>query len=1137
MRHQTNSKNSVSNMISAISRSAVVALMTIILSYSASITLAADSAEKISSDQKTVEMHLEAAKVAVKRSLFEIAQQEISSCQEFSSSLTPGQKQAIAQLQESIDAGTKPAVEVATETVKAEVEEVKAPEVAVETAAQEEVKAEVKETVKPEVKKSGSWNIFKRSKKLTEDELKQINYLLARATQAHLAGKYAQAIELYDDVLEIDPENQKATEGKASEIYNLSIQKKVVAEKDKPSAIDEFIAKQNVQVQQIESYWQTTKIVSADYVKAGKYDDAISAITKAIVNFDGHKQTLGNEKYVMLSNEANKTLDLVKNKQAKAESMRIDQQRQNALKIQLEAEAEIQGNRDAKVNSLLNRSREFTRLGQYDSAIATLETLLEIDPTNAHALHEKDTLVDIRFKDRQIQARKTGLRNEADALAGARDAANPPAEGKIVVYPDNFEQMTKNRIPKDTTAESLKRQTNTLERLDTTLVELYYDGEALDYVLSDIADKSSPNENERITIFAKWPKIRNEANIEQDARVTIPQTTVPISQALDMVLSYVSGEADAKLGYEVNEFGLVEVSIASKTYGYTFETYYVADLTQSSQSMGGGGMGGMGGGMGGYGGNSRNSGMGGNSRNGGSSRSSSRNSGFGGSSRNSGRNSGGFGGGYGRYEVPEYYNDNGNPYSNPMEPVNVPTSYTQPAGRVQNTQFGMGGGMMGGRGGMGGGMMGGRGGMMGGMGGGMMGGRGGMMGGMGGMMGGMGGQANIYEQYQLQDLIMSTIAPETWLYGNNNFGNNRLGQQGGVGAGALGAAGNAQNLGSMDQPQGEIKFYGTTIMGVFQIPEVHRQIDTLLKQLRATRGDLVSIEARLLQISSNFLEDIGMDVDFLINSNAVGYDNLSDITVNQNTLDFTSPPSVTSVPGTLGGGALAEAFQVSGSFLDNVQVDFLIKATHAHKRNKALTAPHVTVFNGEYAEISFNTIRPYVASVTAVTDYGVGLYEPEIEEDESGISLSVSPVITADKRYVQLAVNFEQNLTREMVSFTYATGTDNTNTTTTGINPQNTQSVTIQQPITDENFIQTYVKVPDGGTLLLGGQKLVGESEKEAGVPGLSTIPILSRLFSNRSIVKDENILLILLKPQIILQDEAEAEVLGSLDQTVGMNN
>ena len=82
----------------------------------------------------------------------------------------------------------------------------------------------------------------------------------------------------------------------------------------------------------------------------------------------------------------------------------------------------------------------------------------------------------------------------------------------------------------------------------------------------------------------------------------------------------------------------------------------------------------------------------------------------------------------------------------------------------------------------------------------------------------------------------------------------------------------------------------------------------------------------------------------------------------------------------------------------------------------------------------------------------------------------------------------------------------------------------VQQPELQITEVRTTVSVPDGGTLLLGGQTLAGEIEREAGVPILSKIPFLKRLFTNRSMAKDEQVLLILVKPTIIIQREQRAE-------------
>jgi general secretion pathway protein D len=319
-------------------------------------------------------------------------------------------------------------------------------------------------------------------------------------------------------------------------------------------------------------------------------------------------------------------------------------------------------------------------------------------------------------------------------------------------------------------------------------------------------------------------------------------------------------------------------------------------------------------------------------------------------------------------------------------------------------------------------------------------------------------------------------------------------------------------------------------------------------------------------INSNFLEDIGVDVDFFLNLGNAGYDPTVDaggnpltnpvygnqlltqrtnpgpwnrttpITVGQNSFDWASP-SATAVPGTLGGGGVPSAFSIAGSFLDNIQVDFLMRATQAHQRSRSLEAPHVTVFNGEEATVSFYTQQPYVSGLEAVTNSRVGLYTPEIDTTGTGITLIISPAISADKRYVILNVEVMQQKLLEIKTFIVnepgagaadVTADEEGNLeTTTG---STASTGTLQQPVTQMNNIQTRVSVPDAGTLLLGGQKLTGEIEKEIGVPGLSKIPIIKRLFTNKSLVKDESVLLILIKPKIILQGEQEELRFGSLN-------
>ncbi len=58
--------------------------------------------------------------------------------------------------------------------------------------------------------------------------------------------------------------------------------------------------------------------------------------------------------------------------------------------------------------------------------------------------------------------------------------------------------------------------------------------------------------------------------------------------------------------------------------------------------------------------------------------------------------------------------------------------------------------------------------------------------------------------------------------------------------------------------------------------------------------------------------------------------------------------------------------------------------------------------------------------------------------------------------------------------------------------------------------------------MLLGGQRLVTEIEVETGVPVLSKIPILNRFFTNSVTSREEQTLLILVKPTVMIQSEEE---------------
>ena len=367
---------------------------------------------------------------------------------------------------------------------------------------------------------------------------------------------------------------------------------------------------------------------------------------------------------------------------------------------------------------------------------------------------------------------------------------------------------------------------------------------------------------------------------------------------------------------------------------------------------------------------------------------------------------------------------------------------------------------------------------------------------------------------------------------------------------------------------------------IYNTSDAHGQIRGLLDQLRATRALQIAMEARFLNVTSNFLEEFGVDLDFVFNSGSAGYDQgygnasaalrdpatgaivlvprtysqigslpatpgfgtpiaqgnviqpygqaglvptgtgilphineMTPITAQQSSLALTDPGSIsTTVPGSFAQSIAAPALNIAGSFLDNLQVDFLIRATQANRRSSIVQAPRLVMFNGQRANISIGRSRSYVSSVQPQIGEQVVGVQPIISQAQSGTVLVVEGTISADRRYVTVTVETSQTDEPSFEKFITQQASGN--------------SPSIYVSLPNQSFVtlNTTVSIPDGGTVLLGGMKQVGEVEVEAGVPILSKIPILKRAFTNTTTVKDTRTLLVLMKAKIIIQREAEEE-------------
>ena len=418
------------------------------------------------------------------------------------------------------------------------------------------------------------------------------------------------------------------------------------------------------------------------------------------------------------------------------------------------------------------------------------------------------------------------------------------------------------------------------------------------------------------------------------------------------------------------------------------------------------------------------------------------------------------------------------------------------------------------------------------------------------------------EDFQpLISLIKNSIAPGTW--SDDHSPADLSGGYGqGAGGGGGGAGGAPEGVGSI------MPFYLNISLIIRQTSEVHDEIVDLLRQLRRLQDLQVSIEVRFIAVGDSFFEQIGVDFDLALQSDVVGKKS-SFATINpaalpngggggtggttavapylinpirdhaygrqpmvvgmggpttdinsptfnpnlmipfvQNTFDAVAPFNATT--------GVNSSFGLA--FLSDLEVYFFMTASQGDQRTNVVQAPKVTSFNGAPAFIMSGKQQYYVAQLTPVVGVGTVAFAPTPAAINDGVFLQVTPIVSADRRYVRMTLTPNFTTVEGFATFVVpaAVGGGGVGGQSSTINGQ------IQLPITQTTVLNTTVTVPDGGTVLLGGVKRLREERNEFGVPILSKTPLIDRLFRNVGIGRTTDSLMLMVTPRIIILEEEE---------------
>jgi len=349
---------------------------------------------------------------------------------------------------------------------------------------------------------------------------------------------------------------------------------------------------------------------------------------------------------------------------------------------------------------------------------------------------------------------------------------------------------------------------------------------------------------------------------------------------------------------------------------------------------------------------------------------------------------------------------------------------------------------------------------------------------------------------------------------------------------------------------------GKNTLVIYQTPEMQQRIARFLDDLRAFAGIVITVESRFLSVTDAFLRDVGVDFRGLGGTNGGPLAVLDDVTSGLD--DNASAAIDNSGPGVgAGGAALAPSsglFFNDGSdgdfrgrtenifsnplgqlltalgggtfqltFIDDMAFSVILRATEKSSRVRELTAPSLTVYNTQRANLTV------VNQISFVQDFDVEvaqtsfIADPVIGVVQDGLTLDVRPTVSNDRQYITMELRpTVAQLRKPIATFQTLLGAAVLGLTSAQ-NP-----VTIQLPEIDLRMAESTIRMPDRGSILLGGLKDIDIEDQKAQTPILGDVPILGFLFKRQGKSEEIEHLMIIITATITDLTEQAAALRGS---------
>ncbi|MFC3282841.1 secretin N-terminal domain-containing protein [Litchfieldella rifensis] len=202
--------------------------------------------------------------------------------------------------------------------------------------------------------------------------------------------------------------------------------------------------------------------------------------------------------------------------------------------------------------------------------------------------------------------------------------------------------------------------------------------------------------------------------------------------------------------------------------------------------------------------------------------------------------------------------------------------------------------------------------------------------------------------------------------------------------------------------------------------------------------------------------------------------------------------SGTDLAGGFNTNMLGRSLSVAGGSFGIFDGDVLALAVQALRRDSSatvLSTPQVITLSGQRGRISVGQNVPFITG--RVTGQAADIENPfqTIERQDVGVSLEVSPVVTASGLVIMDVLTQADSLS---------------------------SSVEASDVITNQRSITTTVQILSGQTVLLGGLVSEDVTETVSSVPGLGSLPLVGGLFRSTSTSTEKRNLNVLLQATVL---------------------